>query len=79
MSALSEATIRTFDHLSKREATGEGLSFTQLFLSLKLILRQGGLITGTNPAAFTTSDPLRLWIVQVGKQPVPNPHSYPEC
>ncbi|KAH0826160.1 Sodium/hydrogen exchanger [Lanmaoa asiatica] len=27
---------------------------------------EGGLITGTNPAAFTTSDPLRLWIVQVG-------------
>ncbi|KAG8214382.1 Sodium/hydrogen exchanger family-domain-containing protein [Butyriboletus roseoflavus] len=27
---------------------------------------EGGLITGTNPAAFTTSDPLRLWIVQAG-------------
>ncbi|KAH0826153.1 Sodium/hydrogen exchanger family-domain-containing protein [Lanmaoa asiatica] len=49
MFAFTGTTIRLFNHLPKREATGEG-----------------GLITGANPAAFTTSDPLRLWIVQVG-------------
>ncbi|KAF8840794.1 hypothetical protein BDN67DRAFT_604474 [Paxillus ammoniavirescens] len=26
---------------------------------------EGGLLTGTDPTTFTTSDPLRLWIVQV--------------
>ncbi|KAJ7759200.1 Sodium/hydrogen exchanger family-domain-containing protein [Mycena metata] len=27
---------------------------------------QGGLLTGKNPTAFNTADPLRLWIIQVG-------------
>ncbi|KAG2147751.1 Sodium/hydrogen exchanger family-domain-containing protein [Suillus bovinus] len=27
---------------------------------------QGGLLTGVNPSTFTTSDPLRLWIIQMG-------------
>ncbi|KAJ3818919.1 Sodium/hydrogen exchanger family-domain-containing protein [Lentinula raphanica] len=27
---------------------------------------QGGLLTGKDPSAFNTSDPLRLWIIQVG-------------
>ncbi|OJA12207.1 hypothetical protein AZE42_09565 [Rhizopogon vesiculosus] len=27
---------------------------------------QGGLLTGVDPTAFTTSDPLRLWIIQMG-------------
>ncbi|KAG6376879.1 Sodium/hydrogen exchanger family-domain-containing protein [Boletus reticuloceps] len=35
-------------------------------LSRREATGEGGLITGTNPAAFTTSDPLRLWIIQVG-------------
>nr|GAT45742.1 predicted protein [Mycena chlorophos] len=27
---------------------------------------QGGLLTGKNPSAYNTSDPLRLWIIQLG-------------
>ncbi|KAG2130618.1 Sodium/hydrogen exchanger family-domain-containing protein [Suillus bovinus] len=27
---------------------------------------EGGLLTGSNPSAFDASDPLRLWIIQVG-------------
>ncbi|KAG1852818.1 Sodium/hydrogen exchanger family-domain-containing protein [Suillus subalutaceus] len=27
---------------------------------------QGGLLSGVDPTAFTTSDPLRLWIIQMG-------------
>ena len=27
---------------------------------------QGGLLTGVDPSAFNPSDPLRLWIIQVG-------------
>ncbi|KAG2120237.1 Sodium/hydrogen exchanger family-domain-containing protein [Suillus clintonianus] len=27
---------------------------------------QGGLLSGVNPTTFTTSDPLRLWIIQMG-------------
>ncbi|KAJ3869239.1 Sodium/hydrogen exchanger family-domain-containing protein [Lentinula novae-zelandiae] len=27
---------------------------------------QGGLLTGKDPSAFNTSDPIRLWIIQVG-------------
>ncbi|KAG1858827.1 Sodium/hydrogen exchanger family-domain-containing protein [Suillus subluteus] len=27
---------------------------------------EGGLLTGTDPSAFNVSDPLRLWIIQVG-------------
>lgn len=46
------------------------------FNFLKLIPRQGGLITGTNPAAFTTNDPLRLWIIQVGKPPARSIHPH---
>ncbi|KAL4073309.1 Sodium/hydrogen exchanger family-domain-containing protein [Scleroderma yunnanense] len=50
MPVLSDATIRLFKTLSKRSAA-EG---------------QGGLLTGEDPSAFNTSDPLRLWIIQVG-------------
>ncbi|KAG8214381.1 Sodium/hydrogen exchanger family-domain-containing protein [Butyriboletus roseoflavus] len=35
-------------------------------LAKRVATGEGGLITGTNPAVFTTSDPLRLWIIQVG-------------
>jgi hypothetical protein len=28
---------------------------------------KGGLLTGKDPSAFNTSDPLRLWIIQVGE------------
>jgi hypothetical protein len=28
---------------------------------------QGGLLTGKDPSAFNTADPLRLWIIQVGE------------
>ncbi|KAF8547175.1 hypothetical protein OG21DRAFT_1517598 [Imleria badia] len=34
--------------------------------SKRVATGEGGLITGTNPAAFTITDPLRLWIVQAG-------------
>jgi len=27
---------------------------------------QGGLLTGADPSAFNTADPLKLWIIQVG-------------
>ncbi|KAF9240241.1 Sodium/hydrogen exchanger family-domain-containing protein [Melanogaster broomeanus] len=49
MPTSSDATIQLFKIHPKREATGE----------------VGGLLTGTDPTAFTTSDPLRLWIIQV--------------
>lgn len=28
---------------------------------------QGGLLTGVDPASFNVSDPLRLWIIQLGE------------
>lgn len=31
-----------------------------------LILPQGGLLSGQDPSAFNTADPLRLWIIQLG-------------
>jgi hypothetical protein len=37
---------------------------------------QGGLLSGKDPSAFNTADPLRLWIIQVGASPrAPPPHS----
>lgn len=27
---------------------------------------QGGLLSGKDPAAFNATDPLRIWIIQVG-------------
>ncbi|KAH7927523.1 hypothetical protein BV22DRAFT_1084911 [Leucogyrophana mollusca] len=32
----------------------------------RLVQGEGGLLTGTDPSAFDTADPLRLWIIQVG-------------
>ncbi|KAI5996532.1 Sodium/hydrogen exchanger family-domain-containing protein [Pisolithus orientalis] len=50
MPALSEATIKLFRTVSTR-ATVQG---------------EGGLLTGEDPSAYNSSDPLRLWIIQVG-------------
>ncbi|KAL4073288.1 Sodium/hydrogen exchanger family-domain-containing protein [Scleroderma yunnanense] len=40
----------------------------QLFgrFTKRLVQGQGGLLNGQDPTAFNTSDPLRLWIIQVG-------------
>jgi hypothetical protein len=29
---------------------------------------QGGLLSGKDPTAFNTADPLRIWIIQVGEE-----------
>lgn len=31
--------------------------------------QQGGLLTGEDPTVFTTSDPLKTWIIQLGALP----------
>lgn len=33
---------------------------------------QGGLLSGKDPTAFNTADPLRIWIIQVGKLLAPS-------
>ncbi|KAI5991153.1 Sodium/hydrogen exchanger family-domain-containing protein [Pisolithus albus] len=50
MPELADATIHLFGRLTKR-AEVQG---------------QGGLLNGEDPTAYNTSDPLRIWIVQVG-------------
>ncbi|KIK24557.1 hypothetical protein PISMIDRAFT_10179 [Pisolithus microcarpus 441] len=50
MPELADATIHLFGRLAKR-AEVQG---------------QGGLLNGEDPTAYNTSDPLRIWIVQVG-------------
>ncbi|KAJ7180756.1 Sodium/hydrogen exchanger family-domain-containing protein [Mycena filopes] len=46
-----------------REFSGPVLS---LFHSRAAAPDQGGLLTGKNPSDFNSTDPLRLWIIQVG-------------
>lgn len=43
---------------------GSGLTLT-LVISPSLSV-QGGLLTGKDPSAYNTTDPIRLWIIQVG-------------
>ncbi|EGN94001.1 hypothetical protein SERLA73DRAFT_63288 [Serpula lacrymans var. lacrymans S7.3] len=65
MPEFSNNIIRIFNHYAKRAtATGE-VCFVSLPNSCPH-LRQGGLLTGTDPSAFTSTDPLRMWIIQVG-------------
>ncbi|KAH7915666.1 Sodium/hydrogen exchanger family-domain-containing protein [Hygrophoropsis aurantiaca] len=46
--------------------------FSNSFISIynyyvkRVVQGEGGLLTGTDPSAFDTADPLRLWIIQVG-------------
>jgi hypothetical protein len=38
--------------------------------SLWLISLQGGLLSGKDPTAYNPTDPIRLWIIQVGMSPL---------
>ncbi|KAJ7696562.1 Sodium/hydrogen exchanger family-domain-containing protein [Mycena rosella] len=37
-----------------------------LFRHKRAVAEQGGLLSGQDPSAFNTTDPVRLWIIQVG-------------
>jgi hypothetical protein len=42
-------------------------NYTSLCQLLTTLRSQGGLSTGKDPTQLNTSDPIRLWIVQLGK------------
>ncbi len=31
------------------------------------VAEQGGLISGQDPTAFNTADPIRIWVIQIGE------------
>ncbi|KAF7791477.1 hypothetical protein EIP86_002493 [Pleurotus ostreatoroseus] len=37
-------------------------------LKTRAAVEQGGLLSGKDPSGYNPSDPLRLWIIQVGKE-----------
>lgn len=43
-----------------------GMSVSALMLFVIWMLYKGGVISGDNPARYNPSDPIRLWIIQVG-------------
>jgi hypothetical protein len=71
MPDFSNAVVSVVSGIWKRaKATGQ-VSVSPRSYPLKWITEgrtfQGGLLSGVDPSAFTTSDPLRLWIIQMGE------------
>ncbi|KAI0344479.1 hypothetical protein BDW22DRAFT_1326663 [Trametopsis cervina] len=48
------------------ELSGPIVSLAKATLFKRAAAEQGGLLSGQDPTAFNTADPLRLWIIQVG-------------
>ncbi|KAF8553035.1 hypothetical protein OG21DRAFT_1498008 [Imleria badia] len=49
------------------ELSSATISVLQSFLAKRTTVQgQGGLLTGQDPATYNTTDPLRLWIIQLG-------------